>query len=82
MLLSDITSSMEDSPPPVKPSISPIGGYSRQQLRHRRGYSLQHLRFEEIALEEDVSDLTNKREELKEELEGLISQVCRSCDHS
>jgi len=72
LLLSDLVSSSEDiSSPPVKPVISPVNFPSH----HRRGNSLQHLRTEERALEKDVSTLTEKRGELSDELESLISQV-------
>lgn len=38
--------------------------------------NIQYLQKQEEALEGQVANLTNKREQLAGELEGLISQVC------
>lgn len=68
MLLSDL--------PPVEPhptATPPLQVPST--LAYRVALPLQHLQQEEKVLEGQVSNLTNKRQQLAGELEGLISQV-------
>ncbi len=75
MILNDIASSTKEislSSPAVKPTLPKVRPHSHSW----RGYSLQHLKLEEKALEKDVSTLSNKRGELTEELESLLTQVC------
>ena len=73
MLLNDLPQPSA-TPPPKLPAPS-LTAYRIPVPSVGAKGDLEHLHQEERALEGQVNNLTNKREQLAGELEGLISQV-------